>query len=368
MRARYPAPGTSGSLVPCALLALSALIAIACDSESALKVLGRHSAPPQVLECESSPGEIRKTRLPAKLGSLCLASTAPIRSFGTGSTPLYSFCRGLLGTDCAEFTPFHLLQAEAGVYRSKHGDAAIDAVVLAFETPALAFGYFSRSVLASEDPRKTPYVALLGDGAAAQSNIDARAVTGNQVVILRLSDSEQPTERVVERARVLLPEAVRGLTRALGGASELPLEVRLLPSAGLLPLGMAYEPENVLDVGGLGPGAVGYYARGVKRWRLAAVDGVEEAAALDVVSTLRKFHGATVLKQAPFDALTFTTPRTEAQAPSTWFLTRRAQRVYAIGDDDFVGSRAQAEIAQLTESEKLQELGRFARSAEAIRK
>ncbi len=347
------------------------LLLLSCDSESALHALGR--APHRSSEtCEAPSEGSAKTRLPLKLGKLCLSGSVPARAFGAGSPSLVTFCQGWLGTSCERFAPFRLQHAEVATYQSKVDVNSLEVQALRFENPSLAYGYFTRVALQGGDPRRSAFTAFEAGAGAAQSQNEGVVVAGNEVISLRLVNPALPPLRAVAQAGATMPALARELLTALRAESLKPLEVRLLPAADRLPLAVDYEPEDVLDVSGLGPGAVGYYARGAKRWRLAALDRGEEDAASDVVSTLRKFHGANVLKQAPFDALGFSARRDEERARSAWLLTRRAQRIYAIGDDDFARPLGQlqgdAEASQLSESEKLIELGRFMRQAEEIRK
>jgi|GEM_PF-1500917 len=373
MREDAPQPPTSrsGAWRCCGLTLGCLLLLLSCDSESALHVLGRAPHPPSGT-CEAPSEGSAKTKLPAKLGALCLSRSVPARAFGVGLPPLVTFCQGWLGTSCERFAPFRLQHAEVATYQSKVDASLLEVQSLKFENPSLAYGYFTRVVLQGEDPRRSVFTAFAAGAGAAQSQNEAVVVAGNQVISLRLVNPALPPLRVIVQAGVALPALARELLTALGEENLKPLEVRLLPAADSLPLAVDYEPEDILDVSGLGPGAVGYYARGAKRWRLAALDRGEEDAALDVVSTLRKFHGASVLKQAPFDALGFSARKDEERARSAWLLTRRAQRIYAIGDDDFARPmgqlRGDAEATQLSESEKILELGRFMRQAEEIRK
>lgn len=346
-------------------------LALGCDSTSALHVLGRSQPRPKLGTCEHSATDSSKTQLPIELQGWCRSTTVPVRIFGAGFRPLDTFCHGWLGTGCERFSEFRLSRVEIATYPAKADARSLEVQLLGFETPVLAYAFFTRVVLMHGDPRVTPYESFAAGAAAVLNGVEALVVQGHQLISLRYMDSDTTLTVTGQRARKLLPEVARRIADSLPGGGLAPLEVRLLPAAGRVRLGINYEPADVLDVPGLGPGASGYYERGNKRWRLVALDRPEEAAAEDVTATLRKFHGASLLKDAPLEALAFKT-RPRDQGPRIeWLLTRRAQRLYAIGDDDFAPaghSSRTAEAAGLLESEKLVELGRFMRQAEAIRK
>ncbi len=133
-----------------------------------------------------------------------------------------------------------------------------------------------------------------------------------------------------------------------------------LPSDKRVPMGVGFEAKDLLDVAGVGAGAIGYYKDGDKRWREIALVRDDEAAAKDVLKTLAKVDGAKTIKGVTFDAVRLTRQADESSPKIAWVIGRKGSSVLGVGDEELVLSADQsAEEAQkvsLSDSDKLERL------------
>ncbi|MGH7280337.1 MAG: DUF6599 family protein, partial [Polyangiaceae bacterium] len=90
----------------------------------------------------------------------------------------------------------------------------------------------------------------------------------------------------------ILPLVAKAVGEKLPGGTDKPASARALPTANMLPNGIAYFPDDVLSLGKVGPGAIGYYKDGAKRYRLLAIQAPDVDTAKDVMKTIRSHAGA----------------------------------------------------------------------------
>ena len=69
--------------------------------------------------------------------------------------------------------------------------------------------------------------------------------------------------------------------------------MQILPAEHRVPLGVTVSVADALGIAGLGGGATGYYQDGEKRYRVLALVRADDAAAGDVLATLKKVDHAT---------------------------------------------------------------------------
>jgi hypothetical protein len=97
---------------------------------------------------------------------------------------------------------------------------------------------------------------------------------------------------MIKSSEKILPVVAKAVGEKLPGATDKPASARALPTTNLLPNAIAYFPVNPLSLGKVGPGAIGYYRDGVKRFRMLAMQEPDVDTAKDVMKTIRSHAGA----------------------------------------------------------------------------
>jgi hypothetical protein len=155
-----------------------------------------------------------------------------------------------------------------------------------------------------------------------------------------------------------LPPIAKEIGAKLPGEAALPAAASSLPVDHRIPLGVSYDARDVFDVAGAGPGAIGFYKEGDKRWRVLGAVRQDEEGAKDVLKTLRKVDGAQSLKKETFDGVSFTLRSDEESPKVEWVVGRKGERIFGVGDEEYAlaGDPEAAKKASLPMAEKLTRL------------
>ncbi|MCC6217403.1 MAG: hypothetical protein IT376_21275 [Polyangiaceae bacterium] len=281
---------------------------------------------------------------PRVAAGYCVDPNGETRAFGQSApSPLEAVCLQVLDGECEVYRRYGLARAVTLRYVDGGGTSGtVDVKLSRFGSREGAFGFFTKRVVADSDPARTNLAGLDAGGAGALGSTIAYVWRGDHVLELTYAnDQEAPAALKASAARVLPPLAA-AIGALLPGELTLPEAVTKLPAAGRLPLGIAFQPRDALDVPGLGPGAVAFHADGGVRYRTLALVRADDAAARDVMATLRRLGGARKREGLPFEAVVVAfgdgvdAPRVE------WVIGRVGSAVLGIGDEPLARPAADA--------------------------
>jgi hypothetical protein len=297
----------------------------------------------------------------------CIDPNSETRAYGKSAPgTLDQVCTELFDGECEVYKAYGLERVVTIRYADAKGSTSTVNVVLSrFETPRGAYGFFTKRVVADSDPADSKAKALAAGGAAALASTIAYVWRGSYVAELSyVNDSESP-DALRQSAAKILPDIAKSIGSLVPGDVKLPDTADLLPREGLLPLGILYEPHDVLGVQGVGPGSYGFYAEEGRRYRTVLLERGDEASAQDILKTLKKLPAAGETKTRP-PVVTLTLHPAGAEAvKSEWLFAREGNRVVGIGDEELVLNQANAEQARaksLKREEKLERLNKLVTS------
>lgn len=239
--------------------------------------------------------------------------------------------------------------------------AQIELWVSTFDKPESAYGLYAYRVVANRDPDPAaakaagarPWSAIAVSGEAVLGTAQAFLWKGNHVVEMTYdADPSKTAEEATAEADRALPMMAKAVGEKILGSTELPLDVRLLPTEqeGRIPLGVDYVPpkytrpegkNEALKVTVPGGYALAYMKDEDKRYRVIAVARDEVDAARDAIASFQKLPGAVVMKvdkQTADDAWTFPFavgsggPGAEGKAEGV--VMRKGRIVLAVIDDE----------------------------------
>ena len=298
--------------------------------------------------CAQGGGEV-KDKVSAKFfprtaGSYCIDPNGATRSYGKeASGTLDTVCTEQFDGECEVYKSYGLDRVVTLRYIDGEGSSGSVSVNLSrFKSPEGAYGFFTKRVVADSDPLDNAPKPLEAGAAGALGTGVAYVWKGDYVAELSyVNELESPDQLAQSSARVLPPIAT-ALGSGLPGTSDMLPAVAQLPEQDRVAMGISYEIDDVLDIAGAGPGAIGYYKAGEKRYRIFSLVRPDEAAAKDVLKTLRKVEGAKGIKTLPFDALTLE-QRTEGDGEGGgpklgWVVGRKGNVVLGVGDEAFVAT------------------------------
>jgi hypothetical protein len=251
-------------------------------------------------------------------------------------------------------------------------NASIAVTLSRFSRQGGAYGFFTKRVLADSDPLSATVKPLVAGGAGALGSGIAYVWRGRHVLELTYVNEDESPDQLRASSAALLPELARALADALPGKAEALPEVRLLPEKDLIPLGVRYEAERLLDVPGAGPGVVGHYRDGDRRWRVLVAIREDEQGAGDTLHTLSQAGKGWPSPFKQQRAVKVRFAPAEDQKVRNWYFARRGSVLVGIGDEIVPPGQAPGAAGDpeatpdpdLTEAEKLARLVPLAAAAE----
>lgn len=350
------------------------LVAAGCSrSEELAREQGQ--APPPVAStvagaCAAGGGTVSDAAsaafFPRVSGGYCVDPNGETRAFGQAApASLEAVCVQVLDGECEVYRRYGLVRAVTLRYVDGRGSPGTVNVTLSrFGSRDGAYGFFTKRVVADADPARTNLSALDAGTAGALGSTIAYLWRGEHVVELAYANELEAPALLKASAARILPELSIGIGRQLPGEVAWPEAVGRLPATGRLPLGIAYQPRDALDVPGLGPGAVAFHAEGAARYRTLAIVRADEAAAKDVMATLRRLTGARKREGLPFEAVVVALGE-GADAPKLeWVVGRVGAAVLGVGDEPLArGAGDAAAGAALSADAKAERLRRWVESA-----
>jgi hypothetical protein len=276
------------------------------------------------------------------IGDYCLDPHGEMRAYGmTLPGNLDDVCVELFNGECEVYKRYGLDRVTTARYvdgaaRGGQASTASVAVTLSrFSRTSGAYGFFTKRILSDGDPLQASVKPLDAGAAGALGGGIAYVWRGQHVLELTyVSEDESPDQLRASSAEVL-PAIARELGERLPGSKEPLAEVQLLPQEHLIPLGVHYEGERLLGVGGTGAGALGHYRDGDRRWRVLVAIREDEQGASDLLNTLSRGGQGwpTPFKQRRMLRVRFAPE--EDQKPRVWYLARRGNVLVGLGDDVF---------------------------------
>jgi len=326
---------------------VSVAVLLACSKKDEPREVG--VAPPPVASskpgaCASGGGQVKDKIadkfFPRKAGTYCVDPNGDTRSYGKEAAgSLDKVCTEQFDGECEVYKSYGLDRVVTIRYIDGEGSSGSVSVNLSrFESPEGAYGFFTKRVVADADPRDNAPKSLAAGAAGALGTGVAYVWQGSYVAELSyVNELEAPDQLAASSARVLPPIAQQLGASLPGDAQPLPA-VAQLPKVALVPMGISYITTDLLGIAGSGPGAVGYYEEGGKRYRVLSWVRPDEAAAKDVMKTLRKVEGAKGVKTLLFDAVSFETRAGEEGPKLAWVVGRKGSSLVGIGDEEFVAT------------------------------
>lgn len=307
----------------------------------------------------------------------CIDPHGDVRGYGM-SLPgsLDDVCVELFNGECEVYKRYGLDRVTTLRYVSgasvdgRGSNAAVSVTVSRFSRQGGAYGFFTKRVLGDDDPLGLSAKPLDAGNAGALGGGVAYVWRGRHVLELAYVNEDEAPEELRASSAKILPSLARALADALPGEKEPLEEIALLPEEDRIPLGVRFAAERVLDVPGAGPGIVGHYRKGDRRWQVLVAVREDEQGAGDLLNTLSqagkgwptplKQHRAVKVRFAP----------AEDQKVRVWYFARRGRVVVGVGDEVFPpppsatdGDEAPVS-ADLTDAERLARLLPLTRAAE----
>lgn len=329
-----------------AISASSVLLFGGCKSDPP-----RRSPPPEVTAAkpgacaDSSAAQrdpVARALLPPRSGALCLDPQGGDRAYGEDADrPLERACDELLDGECEVYRSFGAVRVLEARYVDDGGSPATLVVHLSkFATAEGAYAMFTSRVVGDGDPASDVTPRALSTVFASAIGVNNAYVTRGPYLaeIVFTDEAAGSVEALRAAASPYIERIARDIGDKLPGDPAPPPAVLALPTASRVPLGVRFFTKDVLGIAGVGPGAVGYYREGERRYRVIALLRPDADQAKDLVATFAARPSA-AREKAPHEGLVRFVLQAPGDIPSEWILGRARGVVLGVGDEVRVLSR-----------------------------
>ena len=279
---------------------------------------------------------LARSLLPGRAGDFCLDPQGGERAYGEeADRPFERACDELLDGECEVYRSFGALRTVEARYIDDAGTPASVVVHLTkFNTSEGAYAMFTLRVVGDGDPAGDSAPRQIDApfaGAAGVNN--AYVVRGPHLAEIVFTDETAGSVAALRSAaeRHVVPLA-KEIGAKLPGDVTPPPAAAALPSAARLPLGVRYHTRDMFGIAGAGPGAVGYYREGDRRYRAVVLLRPDGDQAKDLLATFARQTGAS-REKAPYDGFVRLVIQPPGELPAEWVLGRARGLVLGLGDE-----------------------------------
>jgi hypothetical protein len=336
------------------LLSLSLLVsasAVACKEDKP-RVDTPPPAPPPVASqakagvCASGGGTLSDAVSAAffarAVAGYCVDPQGDIRTYGEkGKLSMDEVCTTAFDGECEVYKRFGLKRVVSLHYVDGNGKGGTVEVNLSqFADVAGAYGMFTLRVVAGDPAEPSTPKPLAAGAAGAIGTGRAYIWRGQHLVELQYVNENETPEQLAKSSESVLSAVGKDIGQRLPGALALPLAAELLPAEKRVSNGIVFYPKDVLGWSNTGPGAVGYYADGDRRWRVLSIVKDDTDQAKDVFKTLRSKPGSMPVANTGDEAAHVVVPASGEDKASAakveMLVARKGNVVLGVFDEEFV--------------------------------
>jgi hypothetical protein len=292
-------------------------------------------------------------------GTYCVDPHGEVRTYGEqGKLDMDAVCTTAFDGECAVYNQFGLKRLVSLRYvDGSGGGGTVDVYLSRFADPEGAFAMYTKRVVADSDPAEpTTPKPLAAGGAGAIGTGRAYVWKDKYLAELQYNNEQETPEALTRSSAIALTALGKAIGGALPGSADLPAEVKALPEEHRIVNGVQLLPKDALGFTGLGPLAVGYYADGSARYRLAALAASDEAKAKDAWKVLRGRPGALPVSGVGDEAVAVTTvSAATGGTPAEYVFARKGTLIVASGDEVF-GAPEKAAASAASREQKVARL------------
>lgn len=278
--------------------------------------------------------------LPRTVADYCLDPQGDTRTYGDrGKLTMDQVCTTAVNGECEVYKSYGLKRTVIVRYVDGAGTgSSVEIILSTFADAPGAFGMYTKRVVADADPADPsaprPLTGVTGAGALGSGR--GYIWKGPYFVEFQyLNEQESPDQLTKSGARIITLLA-QAIDPKLPSSPDKPAAVELLPANGLVANGVQYFPKDVLGVEKLGPGAVGYYKEGEKRYRFVTLAREDADGAKDAMKVIRKLSGASAVQQLGDEAAHVVVQDGPDRPKVEYVAARKGSSVFAVGDEEFV--------------------------------
>ena len=312
--------------------------------------------------CASGGGEltdaISAAYLPKKVASYCVDPQGEIKTYGEkGKSSMDEVCTTAFDGECEVYKKFGLKRVVSLHYvDGAGGRGTVEVNVSSFADAAGAYGMFTLRVVAGDPADPSTPKPFAAGAAGAIGTGRAYVWRGVHLVELQYNNEQEAPDALAKSSDVILRAVGIDIGSKLPGPTTLPPAAAALPDANRVANGIVFQPKDVMGFSGVGPGAIGFYKDGDRRWRTLAVFKDDADQAKDAFKSIKSKPGSlpiTGIGDEAVHVVVAPPAANAANATKTEFLiARKGSQIWGVGDEEYaLRGKGADDKARLTKDE-----------------
>lgn len=330
-----------------ACLVLSLLACMACTKDDA-KPGGEPPPPPppsasaaKAGACASGGGELTDPLsaawLPKTVGGYCVDPQGEVKTYGEkGKLSMDEVCTTAFDGECEVYKRFGLKRVVSLHYVDGSGNGGtVEVNVSQFADVAGAYGMYTLRVVAGDPAEPSTPKPLAAGAAGAIGTGRAYVWRGAHLVELQYVNEQEAPSDLAKSSATILEAVGKAIGQKLPGPLTLPPAAQALPAWNRLPSGIVFQPKDVLGWNGVGPGAIGFYKEGDRRWRTLAIVKDDADQAKDAFKTLKSKPGTLPVAGLGDEAARIVVSGQGGGPKVELLVARKDNTIWGIGDEEY---------------------------------
>jgi hypothetical protein len=295
-------------------------------------------------------------------GGYCVDPQGEIKTYGEkGKLSMDEVCTTAFDGECEVYKRFGLKRVVSLHYVDGSGKGGTVEVNLSqFADVPGAYGMYTLRVVAG-DPAEPSTPKVLAAGAAGAIGTGRAYVwRGQHLAELQYVNENESPEQLAKSSEAILTTIGKEIGQHLPGAPTLPPAAQMLPAEKRVSNGIVLQPKDVFGWKAIGPGAVGFYKDGDRRWRVLAIVKDDADQAKDVMKTIKSKPGSLPVANTGDEAVHVVVPSAgedKGGAPKVEMLVaRKGNVVWGVGDEEYAlraATGADREKARLSKDDAI---------------
>ncbi|MFO0742123.1 MAG: DUF6599 family protein [Labilithrix sp.] len=350
------------------LLSIAGFSIAGCDDKEKAKPTpppGSSTPPPSTsvasaTVCEKGGGNLSDPVsagfFPKTVGGYCVDPQGEIKTYGEkGKLSMDEVCTTAFDGECEVYKRYGLKRVVSLHYVDGSGKGGqVEVNLSQFADIGGAYGMFTLRTVAGDPAEPSTPKVLQAGGAGAIGTGRAYVWRGMHLAELQYVNENESPEQLVKSSEAILTKVGKEIGDRLPGGPDLPPAAAMLPAAMRVPQGITYAPKDVLGWNGVGPGAIGYYKDGDRRWRVLAIVKDDAEQAKDALKTMKSKPGSLPIPNSGGDEGAHVVLPGNGDPKVEMFVVRKGNVLWGVGDEEYAlraANGAEREKVRLTKDE-----------------
>ena len=312
--------------------------------------------------CSSGGGElsdaISAAFLPKTVATYCVDPQGEVKTYGEkGKLSMDEVCTTAFDGECEVYKRFGLKRVVSLHYvDGSGGGGSVEVNLSQFAEVAGAYGMFTMRVVAGDPAEPSTPKPFPAGTAAAIGTGRGYVWRGQYLVELQYVNEQEAPAQLAKASDAILRAVGKEVGAKLPGATTLPPAAQALPEANRIANGIVFQPKDVLGWNGVGPGALGFYKEGDRRWRTLSIVKDDAEQAKDAFKTIKSKPGTLPVAAMGDEAAHVVVAPAGGGPKVEALVARKGSVIWGITDEEYALRGADKEKARLSRDEAIAKL------------